>query len=144
MSALSALTEPTPVLIGFAAMTFVVAGASFISWNAAVVRDRIAHRLDALRPRSATPVKTGEAERDAPTMRVTGGALLNARELEVIRRLAPLHLSAERALTVFFIFRLSLVALLALIPVLIAYQHNVAGTGLIRAAGLGLLASGLG
>ena len=148
MSALSALTEPTPLLIGFAAMTFVVAGASFISWNAAVARDRIARRLDALRPRLTIPVKMAgtnrEGERDAPTMRAASGALLKARELEVVRRLAPLHLSADRALAIFFIFRLSLVVLLALIPVFVAYQHNAAGAGLTRAAGLGLLASGFG
>lgn len=147
MSALSALMEPTTLMISFAAMTFIAAGASFLSWHSAVVRDRIARRVDALRPRSATPAGTagsGRARRDLmPSMRGANGTLLSAQEFEVVRRLAPLHLSADRALVVFFLFRIFLVALLALTPVLIAYNH-VGVAGLIRAAGLGLLGASFG
>lgn len=80
--------------------------------------------------------KRNRPGREALPMWVASGALPNARELEVIRRLAPLHLTADHALAAFFILRLCVVALLALTPVLIAYQHS-AGAGLIRAAGLG-------
>ena len=82
-------------------------------------------------------------ERDALSTWVAGGAPPKAQDLEVIRRLAPLHLSTDSALTVFLIFRLCLVALLALIPVLIAYPH-VTGAGVVRAAGLGIFGGSLG
>ena len=142
MSALSALMEPTTLLIGFAATTFIFAAASFLSWHSAVVRDRIARRVDAIRPRSAITAaasSSGRARRDVtPSTRTGGGTPLTPQELEVIRRLAKLHLSPDRTLAVFFLFRISLVALLALTPVLIAYEY-VGAAGLIRAAGLGLL-----
>ena len=77
------------------------------------------------------------------SMRLASGALPQAHELEVIRRLVPLHLSADRALTVFALFQFALAVLLALAPAIIAYRYD-AGAGFIRAAGLGIASGALG
>ncbi len=147
VTAVLALIAPTPLLIGFAAMTFIVAGASIMSWSAGVVRDRIAKRVDAF-CRGPTALsqaaRRGGAEPNAPSMRIAGGALPKPQELEVIRRLAPLHLSPDRALMLYFLFRLAVVVLLALTPAFIAYQYEVIGVGLVRAAGVGVLGGGFG
>ncbi len=146
MSSLSVLVEPTPLLIGFAALTFAVAGVSFLSWNATVDCNRIAKRVDAHCQSGAMLLKAGRrgrAERVARSMRLASGALPQANELEVIRRLAPLHLSADRALKVFALLRLAFAVLLALIPAIIAYRYD-ASAGFIRAAGLGIPCGGLG
>lgn len=141
MSWLLLLTQPAPLLIGFAALTFIVAGASFLGWNIAVARDRISHRVDALSPIRALPVATGGQiwiRPSTPPAWLSDRTLPKANELEIVRRLSGLHIPAERAIAAFFAFRLAFAFLLILSPILISYQYWPEAD-LLKAIGMGVV-----
>jgi tight adherence protein C len=141
MSWLSVLAQPGPLLIGFAALTFIVAGASFLGWNIAVAQDRISHRVDALCPIRAIPIATGGqiwVRPSAPPAWLSDRALPKANELEIIRRLANLHIPANRAIAAFFTFRLVFAFLLIVSPALASYRYWP-DAGLLRAVGIGVV-----
>jgi tight adherence protein C len=142
MSWLSLLAQPGPLLIGFAALTFIVAGASFLGWNFVVSRDRVSHRVDALCPIRAVPVATGGqiwVRPSAPPAWLSDRALPKANELEIIRRLGALRIPAEHAIAVFFTFRLVFALILIVSPALISYRYGPGESGLLRAAGMGVV-----
>jgi tight adherence protein C len=141
MSWLSVLAQPAPVLIGLAALTFLVAGASLFGWNIVVARDRISHRVDALSQIRAMPVATGGqiwVRPSTPPAWLTDRALPKANELEIIRRLARFHVPAERAIAVFFTFRLIFALLLIVSPAFISYRYG-GDSGLLRSLGIGVV-----
>jgi tight adherence protein C len=141
MSWLSLLGQPAPLLIGFAALTFLVAGASLFGWNIVAARDRISHRVGALSPIRALPVATGGqiwVRPSPPPAWLTDRALPKANEVEIVRRLAPLHISAHRAVAVFFTARLVFALLLIIAPTFIAYRY-APDAGFLRAAGIGVV-----
>jgi tight adherence protein C len=141
MSWLSLLAQPTPLLIGFAALTFIVAGASFFGWNVVVARDRVSHRVDALCPIRTMPVATGGriwVRPKAPPAWLSDRALPQATELEIIRRLARLRVPAEHAVAVFFTFRLVFAFVLILLPSFLSYRYGP-GSGLLRVVGVGVV-----
>jgi tight adherence protein C len=138
---LSLLTQPTPLLIGFAALTFIVAGASFLGWSVAIARDRVSHRIDSLCPIRALPVTTGGqiwVRPSAPPVWLSDRALPKANELEIIRRLARFHIPAEHAIAVFFTFRLVFALILILAPGLVSYRYGP-DASLLRAVGIGVV-----
>jgi tight adherence protein C len=135
------LLPPQSMLIGFAALTFIVAGASFLGWNAVIARDRISHRVDVFCPTRAMPVATGGqiwVRPRAPPAWLSDRALPKANELEIIRLFARFHIPAERAVAVFFTFRLVLALLLIAAPALISYRYG-SDAGLLRAVGIGVV-----
>lgn len=141
MSWLSLLAQPAPLLIGFAALTFIVAGVSFLGWNIAIARDRVSRRVAGLCPIRSVPATTGGqiwVRPSAPPVWLSDRALPKANELEIIRRLARLHVSAEHAISVFFTFRLVLAFILMLAPALVSYRYGPDG-GLLRTVGVGVV-----
>jgi tight adherence protein C len=141
MSWLSLLAQPTPLLIGFAALTFIVAGASFLGWNVVVARDRVSHRVDALCPIRTMPAATGGriwVRPSAPPAWLSDRALPQATELEIIRRLAGLRVPAEHAVAVFFTFRLVFAFVLILLPSFLSYRYGP-GSVLLRTIGVGVV-----
>jgi tight adherence protein C len=141
MSWLSLLAQPGPLLIGFAALTFIVAGVSFLGWNVSVAQDRVSRRVAALCPIRALPaVADGQiwVRPSAPPVWLSDRALPKANELEIIRRLARLHIPAEHAIAVFFTFRLVFAFILILAPALVSYRYGPA-SGLLRAVGIGVV-----
>jgi len=141
MSWLSLLPQPASLMIGFAALTFIVAGASFLAWNAIVARDRISHRVDVFCPIRAMPVATGGqiwVRPSTPPAWLSDRALPKANELEIIRRFARLRIPAEYAIAVFFTFRLVLAFILILTPALVSYRYGP-DAGLLRAIGIGVV-----
>jgi tight adherence protein C len=141
MSWLSLLAQPAPLLIGFAALTLVVAGLSFLGWNVVVARDRVSHRVETLCPIRAMPVATGGqiwVRPSAPPAWLSDRALPKATELEIIRRLAALHIPAEHAIAIFFTFRLVFAFVLILLPALVSYRYGP-DAGLLRAVGIGVV-----
>ena len=141
MSWLSLLAQPTPLLIGFAALTFIVAGASFLGWNVVVARDRVSHRVDALCPIRTVPAATGGriwVRPSAPPAWLSDRALPQATELEIIRRLAGLRVPAEHAVAVFFTFRLVFAFVLILLPSFLSYRYGP-GSVLLRTIGVGVV-----
>jgi len=135
------LLPPQSLLIGLAALTFIVAGASFLGWNAIIARDRISHRVDVFCPIRATPIATGGqiwVRPSAPPAWLSDRALPKANELEIIRRFARFHIPAERAVAVFFTFRLVLALILIATPALLSYQYG-SDAGLLRAVGVGVV-----
>jgi tight adherence protein C len=141
MSWLSLLAQPTPLLIGFAALTFIVAGASFLGWNVVVARDRVSHRVDALCPIRTMPAATGGriwVRPSAPPAWLSDRALPQATELEIIRRLAGLRVPAEHAVAVFFTFRLVFAFVLILLPSFLSYRYGP-GPVLLRTIGVGVV-----
>ena len=141
MSWLSLLAQPTPLLIGFAALTFIVAGASFLGWNVVVARERVSHRVDALCPIRTMPAATGGriwVRPSAPPAWLSDRALPQATELEIIRRLAGLRVPAEHAVAVFFTFRLVFAFVLILLPSFLSYRYGP-GSVLLRTIGVGVV-----
>jgi tight adherence protein C len=141
MNWLSLLTQPTSLLIGFAALTFIVAGGSFLGWSLVIARDRVSHRIDALCPIRALPVATGGqiwVRPSAPPVWLSDRALPKANELEIIRRLARIHIPAEHAIAAFFAFRLVFALILILAPGLISYRYS-SEANLLRAVGIGVV-----
>jgi tight adherence protein C len=141
MSWLSLLAQPTSLLIGFAALTFIVAGVSFLSWNIAIARDRVSRRVAALCPIRALPAIIGGqiwVRPSAPPVWLSDRALPKADELEIIRRLARLHIPAEHAVAVFFTFRLVFAFILILAPALVSYRYGP-DAGFLGAAGVGVV-----
>jgi tight adherence protein C len=137
----SMLAQPAPLLIGFAALTFIVAGTAFLGWNVAVARDRISHRVGALCPIHAVPVATGGQiwiRPSTPPAGLSDRALPKANELEIIRRLAGLRIPANRAVAVFFTFRLVFAFLLIFLPALVSYRYGPDAAPL-RALGIGVV-----
>jgi tight adherence protein C len=141
MSWLALLAHPAPLLIGVAALTFIVAGGSFLAWSFVVARDRISHRVEALRPTLATlTTASGQiwVRPSTPPAWLSDRALPKANEIEITRRLAHLHIPPDRAIAVFFTFRLVLALLLILAPALISYRYGP-DAGLLRAIGIGVV-----
>jgi tight adherence protein C len=142
MSWLSMLAQPAPLLIGFAAVTFILAGISFLGWNVAVARDRVSRRVDVLCPIRTVPVVTDGGQiwvrPSAPPAWLSDRALPKANELEIIRRLAGLGIRAEHAIAVFFTFRLVFAFILMTLPGLLFYRYGP-GAGLLRAVGVGVV-----
>jgi tight adherence protein C len=129
------------LLIGFAALTFIVAGASFLGWNVVVARDRVSHRVDALCPIRTMPAATGGriwVRPSAPPAWLSDRALPQATELEIIRRLAGLRVPAEHAVAVFFTFRLVFAFVLILLPSFLSYRYGP-GSVLLRTIGVGVV-----
>jgi tight adherence protein C len=141
MSWLSLVAQPTPLLVGCAALTFIVAGISFLGWNIAVARDRISHRVETLCPIRVIPSATSGrswVRPSAPPAWLSDRALPMANELEIIRRLAALHIPVEHAIAVFFTFRLVFAFVLMLLPALVSYRYGQ-DAGLLRAVGIGVV-----
>jgi tight adherence protein C len=141
MSWLSMLAQPAPLLVGFAALTFIVAGAAFLGWNLAVARDRISQRVGVLCPVRAVPVATGGqiwVRPSAPPAWLSDRALPKANELEIIRRFAGLRIPADRAIAAFFTFRLVFAFVLMFLPAFVSYRYGPDG-GALRSLGIGVV-----
>ncbi len=137
----------TEFLIGLAAVTFIVAGLCFYSFELDTTRERLKNRvrvqLFSVGRRASTRAsgERGARPSGAPSRLTT--TMLRGDELEFARGLEALHISADRAPQLFLLLRLLVGGILASALVLLGNRY-VGVRAIPSLAGLGALGAALG
>jgi len=134
------LDQPSTFMVAIAVLLFAIAGFSFLGHVALGRRDAIARRVDQItraRPDSTIQMPPSVKRPGTEASVIGAGILPASEEAELVRRLRPLRLPPDRIIAWFFLGRLALGVMLA---VLLALGLSSYGEPIPKVIRLGFLA----